>query len=108
MSRGLPSRSHPVRRLSHWSYWVILIGVKTAISLSDETFERVTDRARRLGMSRSEFFARAAEAYLDCLDSELLTKRIDEALETIGPEDPSSFDAVTSGRHRLSTVDDEW
>lgn len=82
--------------------------MKTAISLPDETFERATDRARRLGMSRSEFFARAAESYLDQLDSEVLTDRINEALETIGADDSSSLDAVASGRHLLGVVDEAW
>lgn len=35
--------------------------VKTAISLPDDTFQRVEAAAKRLGVSRSEFFARAAE-----------------------------------------------
>lgn len=82
--------------------------MKTAISLPDETFERATNRARKLGMSRSEFFAQAAESYLDQLDSEALTKRIDEALETIGSIDSSSIEAVASGRRHLAAVDDEW
>ena len=43
--------------------------MKTAISLPNETFERVSRRASDLGMSRSEFFARAAQRYLDELDS---------------------------------------
>ncbi|MEA2243109.1 MAG: Ribbon-helix-helix protein copG family, partial [Solirubrobacteraceae bacterium] len=35
--------------------------MKIAISLPDDTFRRVDDAARRLGVSRSEFFARAAQ-----------------------------------------------
>jgi metal-responsive CopG/Arc/MetJ family transcriptional regulator len=34
--------------------------MKIAISLPDETFERVAAASKRLGLSRSEFFARAA------------------------------------------------
>ena len=44
--------------------------MKTAISVPDPTFERAARRASDLGMSRSEFFARAAERYLDELDAE--------------------------------------
>lgn len=82
--------------------------MKTAISLPDETFDRASDRARRLGMSRSEFFARAAESYLDQLDAEVLTDRINEALESIGADDSSSLDAVAAGRRHLGVVDEEW
>ena len=38
--------------------------VKTAISVPDETFEQATRQAAELGISRSEFFARAARRYL--------------------------------------------
>jgi len=39
--------------------------VKTAISLPDDTYEQATRQAAELGISRSEFFARAARSYLD-------------------------------------------
>jgi metal-responsive CopG/Arc/MetJ family transcriptional regulator len=41
--------------------------MKTAISVPDATFERVTRRASELGMSRSKLFSRAADDYLDRL-----------------------------------------
>ena len=36
-------------------------------------------------MSRSEFFARAAQRYLDELDAESLTHQIDQALNVSSP-----------------------
>jgi predicted transcriptional regulator len=59
---------------------VILIVVKTAISLSDATYVRVERAAKRLGVSRSEFFARAAENWLEILEGDTATQAIDEAL----------------------------
>ncbi len=50
--------------------------MKTAISLPDETFQRVEHAARRLGVSRSEFFARAAERWLDTLEDDGTTEAI--------------------------------
>jgi predicted DNA-binding protein len=50
--------------------------MKTAISLSDETFQRVDHAASRLGVSRSEFFARAAERWLDTLEDDGTTEAI--------------------------------
>jgi hypothetical protein len=50
--------------------------VKTAISIPDDTFERASTRARDLGMSRSEFFATAAQHYLDELDAQSITVQI--------------------------------
>ena len=54
--------------------------MKTAISLPDDTFHRVEQAARRLGVSRSEFFARAAERWLNALDHEGTTEAIDRAI----------------------------
>lgn len=79
--------------------------MKTAISLPEHTFEQASRRAKELGISRSEFFARAAELYLDELDTHSLTQQIDEALQTVGP-DESSSDAVAVGRGRLADEDD--
>ena len=84
------------------------LGVKTAISVPDETFERVSRRAGALGMSRSEFFARAAQRYLDELDAESLTTQIDSALEALDAPDEAQEAAVLAGRGLLRAADDEW
>jgi metal-responsive CopG/Arc/MetJ family transcriptional regulator len=54
--------------------------MKTAISLPDATFHRVDEAAKRLGMSRSEFLARAAERWLDALDEPATTEAVDRAI----------------------------
>jgi antitoxin MazE6 len=54
--------------------------VKTAISLSDDTFRRVDKAAKRLGVSRSELFARAAENWLDAHEDEGITAAINRAI----------------------------
>lgn len=54
--------------------------MKTAISLPDDTFRRVDDAARRMGVSRSEFFARAAERWLDALQEDDITAAINRAI----------------------------
>jgi metal-responsive CopG/Arc/MetJ family transcriptional regulator len=59
---------------------VILLGVKTAISVPDDTFHRVDHAAKRLGVSRSEFFARAAEKALGALDDDGTTEAINHAI----------------------------
>lgn len=63
--------------------------MKTAISLPDDTFHRVDETARRMGLSRSEFFVRAAESWLDALEDEGTTEAINGVLE--GIEDDHSF-----------------
>ena len=56
------------------------MSVKTAISLPDDTFKRVEHAAREMGVSRSEFFARAAERWLDALDDAGTTEAINRAV----------------------------
>jgi hypothetical protein len=56
-------------------------------------------------MSRSEFYARAAQCYLEHLDASSLTAQIDEAISLIGPDD-SGQAAVTAGRRSLAQGDD--
>jgi len=55
-------------------------GMKTAISLPDDIFRRVDDAAKRMGVSRSEFFARAAERWLDALQEDDTTAAINRAI----------------------------
>lgn len=79
--------------------------VKTAISLPEDTFEQATKQAAELGISRSEFFARAARRYLDDLAARSVTQQIDEALQAAGPDD-SATAAAAAGRSRLARQDD--
>jgi metal-responsive CopG/Arc/MetJ family transcriptional regulator len=78
--------------------------VKTAISLPDDTYEQATKQAAELGISRSEFFARAARNYLDQLAAQSLTQQIDEALQA--SDDDSNAAAAAAGRSYLARQDD--
>jgi hypothetical protein len=80
--------------------------MKTAISVPDDTFEQATRQAAELGISRSEFFTRAARRYLEDLQAESLTSQIDHALETAGHDD-SAAAAAAAGR-RLLASEDDW
>ena len=79
-------------------------GVKTAISLPDDTYEQATRQAAELGISRSEFFARAARSYLDQLAAQSLSQQINEALQAT--EDDSNAAAAAAGRRHLADQDD--
>ena len=69
--------------------------LKTAISVRDENFRRVDDAAKRLGVSRSEFFARAAERWLRDLDDDGLTDAINRAPGG-DPDDHAFTDAAAA------------
>ena len=81
--------------------------MKTAISVPDETFEKASRRAHDLGMSRSEFFSRAADRYLDELDAESVTQ-IDQAVEALDGADDSAEAAVAVGRRILEDGSGDW
>jgi antitoxin MazE6 len=70
-------------------------------------FAQVETRVAALGVSRSEFFTRAAQRYLEWLDAESMTGRIDAALDLVGT-DESSRAAVDAGRRLLAASEDEW
>lgn len=83
--------------------------MKTAISIPDATYDAATRRARELGMSRSEFFCRAARHYLDELDSSSVTARMDRALLDDDDADGGSSFVVAAGRRFLrATSHDTW
>ena len=82
-------------------------GVKTAISVPDETFDRAERLAKRHGMNRSQFYATAAAWYAEELESADLTDAIDAVVDAVNTDESTSF-AVGAGRRVLEGVDEEW
>jgi hypothetical protein len=77
--------------------------VKTAISVPDDTFTRADQRARTLGITRSQFYTQAAQRYLEQLDAE-----IDAAIDMIGPDESNDL-ASAAGRRVLADPDEgDW
>ncbi|MBO0768486.1 MAG: ribbon-helix-helix protein, CopG family [Solirubrobacterales bacterium] len=74
--------------------------MKTAISVPDETFERVERATAKLGISRSEFFARAASKYLWELEGHDVTEAINRALE--GDDQEEELQIARSASHKLA------
>jgi metal-responsive CopG/Arc/MetJ family transcriptional regulator len=58
-------------------------------------------------MSRSELFTKAVQRYLDQLDQESLTTRIDAAIDLVR-QDESVTVAVEHGARHLAGVEDDW
>lgn len=81
--------------------------MKAAISVPDADFERFERVAEKHGMSRSEFYRRAAEHYAEQLESDdhELTRLMNAAIDSHGqPVDQEWLD--TSQRTMLENV--EW
>lgn len=60
--------------------------METVISVPDHTFARVETAAARLGVSRSQFYVRAAERWLLELEASQITDQINATLESIEQE----------------------
>lgn len=65
--------------------------MKTAISVPDDTFEAVEQAAARLGISRSQFFARAAQRWVEELEDADLTTRINTSLSGVDQGEDLAF-----------------
>lgn len=80
--------------------------MKTAISLPDHLAARVDASARRHGMTRSEFYRRAAERYAAELDQHDLTARIDAAVAAAGQPSADTRPFITHAGEIVTR--DEW
>jgi metal-responsive CopG/Arc/MetJ family transcriptional regulator len=82
--------------------------MKTAISLPDHAAERFDHIAQKHGMTRSEFYRRAAEHYADELTSADLTEQIDGAIDAIGQPGDDTAEFRRAANARLVEASDEW
>jgi len=82
-------------------------GMKTAVSLPDELFERADRYARRTGKSRSQVFREALREYLALHTPDAIEKRTNAVVEELG-DATNSTDAfaATAAQHILENV--EW
>lgn len=83
---------------------VILVSMKTAISIPDELFEAAERFAGREGVSRSELYATALRHYLEERRGEGITERLDE----IYGAEPSELDPVVGSLQARILPRDEW
>ena len=69
--------------------------MKTAISIPDPLFNSVERMAHKLHVSRSEFFANAAKAYLDYVKNQSVTERLNKIYSVNRKESQLSKDIAT-------------
>ena len=82
--------------------------MKTAISLPDRAAERFDRVANQHGMTRSEFYRRAAERYADELANADLTAQIDNAIDAVGQPGDDSAGLRRAANVRLIEASDAW
>ena len=79
---------------------VILLRMKTAISIPDAVFRSADQLAQRLGVSRSELYAKAIAELVEKNRDELITERLNEVYAT---EDSSLDDETALLQYRSLT-----
>ncbi len=78
--------------------------MKTAISIPDATFKAADKLARKLGVSRSELYAKAVSAFVSQHDEEAIIK----ALNEVYSEDPSGLDPDLKRAQARALSKDPW
>jgi antitoxin MazE6 len=78
--------------------------MKTAISLPDPLFEEAEAMAKEMGVSRSELYASALEAFLRDRRRAEITERLNEVYK----DEPSGLDPVVAAMQAASIQRDDW
>ena len=80
--------------------------MKTAISIPDPLFNSVERMAHRLNVSRSEFFANAAKAYIDHVKNQSVTDKLNKIYSASRKEFKLSKEMATM--QASSAPGEEW
>ena len=83
---------------------VILSEVKTAISLPDDLFRQAEALAKRLGIPRSQLYARALEEYLEIHGPAHVTS----ALDAVYADVDSALDPGLATAQASAVDEEEW
>jgi len=86
--------------------FVILIFVKTAISIPDSLFNAAEKLAKRLGISRSELFQRAMRSFLQDNKQEGITESLNMIYEK--QDDRVGLDPVLEHLQGASIAREDW
>lgn len=100
LGRGMRPASHLFMR-SNNGY---TLGMKTAVSVPNELFERAERMARRLEVSRSELYSRALREYLARHSPDEVTRALDRLSEDLD----TSADDFLREASRLILEATEW
>ncbi len=78
--------------------------MKTAISLPDSLFEEAEALAQRLGLSRSELYKQALQAYLKRYNREQISLKLNQVYS----KESSEVDPVMAKMQLLSLPRENW
>ncbi|KJH73366.1 ribbon-helix-helix domain-containing protein [Aliterella atlantica] len=78
--------------------------MKTAISLPDSIFAEAEALAKQLGLSRSELYTKALQAYLRKYNQNLILNKLNQVYE----QEFSELDPVLSTMQFMSLPNEDW
>jgi metal-responsive CopG/Arc/MetJ family transcriptional regulator len=78
--------------------------MKTAISLPDSVFEEAEALAEQLGLSRSELYTKALQAYLRKYNRNQMLNKLNQVYS----EEPSELDSVMARMQFMSLPHEDW
>ncbi len=78
--------------------------MKTAISIPNRVFDEAEEVAERLGLSRSQLYAKAVDAFV----SEYRRQGVTEALDKVYSKHPSRLDPVLARMQFASLPKEKW
>jgi metal-responsive CopG/Arc/MetJ family transcriptional regulator len=78
--------------------------MKTAISLPDSVFEQAEALAQQLGVSRSELYTKALQAYLKRYNRDQILLKLNQVYAT----EPSELDPVMARMQFMSLPREDW
>ncbi len=78
--------------------------MKTAISIPDSIFQAAEGLAHRLGISRSELYAKAVAEYMKSHKNQNVTKKLNEIYE----DESSELDEALQAMQFNSIPKEEW
>ena len=89
-----------------WYDQCYTLRVKTAVSIPDRVFESAEKLAARLGVSRSQLYARALASLVDKHREDLITSKLNDVYGPGGEE--SSLDRETTLLQSRSLAREKW
>jgi metal-responsive CopG/Arc/MetJ family transcriptional regulator len=94
--------------LDVWLYFCYTETMKTAISLPDSLYTEAERTAKRLGIPRSQLYAKALEEFIQRHDRQMVSERLNK---TYAQSHGDEFDAISRAgleSMRKLTHDDTW
>ena len=94
--------------IDKYLYLCYTLRMKTAISISDDLFEKAEETARYMGIPRSKLYVIALEEYISRNNGEMITKKLNEVYDKIDQSEFNKDLAVGLESLRNLTKNDTW